>query len=145
MPFQLGWDPTITRVQVAPPVQPAILSPPTAAPVGAVVAKSKATERPTPVYDIQVRAEDGEVRTYRTRRLLSAFKAEGLRGRGTRVWACIEIRDGEEVGEEVVLKDTWRDTTRVPEGVLHTRIRQDAEGKPQTLEALDDLMLPVEL
>lgn len=71
-------------------------------------------------YDIILGSQNSDPRTYRTCGLLFFTGKEllstgeellttsiELHGRMTRVWKAVRVKDGREVGEPVVLKDTW--------------------------------------
>ena len=78
---------------------------------------------------------DGGARVYRTIELLSGGSRE-LRSKGTRVWKAVELVDGKEFGNPVVLKDVWVDIARPQEGettqkVRDTRCFDDQEGGNQ--------------
>lgn len=66
-------------------------------------------------YDVIVRSQDGYARTYRTQGLISYTGTE-LHSRVTRVWKAVRLEDGQEVGDAVVLKDTWVYYERSSEG-----------------------------
>lgn len=84
-------------------------------------------------YIIDVRVEGGAVRQFITTSIISATGAEGILGRGTRVWKAIEKpRDGEQATEEaipVVLKDYWIDDDRTREGVIYHSILKGVKGE----------------
>lgn len=110
---ELGWDPTMEYYPAA--------------------GKMKA------YYIITVigKEETGEVKEvrYRTVKLLSSIGAEGLRGRGTRVWKVRCWKNGKTVGTPVVLKDCWIDSDRMREGDIMTQILLDArKAKDVTLD-----------
>ena len=59
--------------------------------------------------------DDGTVRKYRTKRMISNIGADTLRGRGTRVWEAVELDGNDEeveVATTCVLKDSWVDVDR---------------------------------
>ncbi|KAF7797922.1 hypothetical protein EIP86_009129 [Pleurotus ostreatoroseus] len=66
-------------------------------------------------YDIALFSQDGDLRTYRTCGRLSST-GRALQSRVTRVWKAVRVEDGQEVGEPVVLKDTWVNATGSFEG-----------------------------
>ncbi|KAF7794450.1 hypothetical protein EIP86_005584 [Pleurotus ostreatoroseus] len=84
--------------------------------------------------------EDGTTQTYRTLQLLSNSRTVNLVGRGTRVWKVIQVEDGQEVGEPMVLKDTWSDPERCTEGHLLEKVR--AADRPDELKASMDKLFP---
>ncbi|KAF8576249.1 hypothetical protein K439DRAFT_1664701 [Ramaria rubella] len=92
----LGWDPTIKRVYVAGVEQ----------------------------YDITVHDVAGQA-IFRTTKVLSDFGADGLRGRGTRVFEACRLNDGVPDGTSVAIKDVWVDDDRPKEG----QVRQDIENE----------------
>ena len=71
---------------------------------------------------------------FRTTKVISAYGAEPLRGRGTRVFEAIEIdKDGRSKGSAVVLKDIWIDHDRTREGAILAQIHKDAGEKDKIL------------
>lgn len=71
---------------------------------------------------------------FRTRKLISSYGAEPLRGRGTRVFEAIEIdRNGSLKGSPVVLKDIWIDRDRTREGAILARLHAVANGEDKEL------------
>ncbi|EKM61553.1 uncharacterized protein PHACADRAFT_204721, partial [Phanerochaete carnosa HHB-10118-sp] len=102
--MSLGWDPTIVRV---PP--------------------DECDPQIGCQYDITVhsRLDDGRIKeaVYRTEKLLSHMAADGIYGRGTRVWsACLQTTDGSK-SPLVVIKDYWVDTDLQREGVINHSLR----------------------
>ena len=73
---------------------------------------------------------NGGCQVYRTVELLADGTKE-LRSKGTRVWKAVEVVNGEECGQAVVLKDAWVDTTRPREG--------ETAEKVQSAKRPDDL------
>lgn len=65
---------------------------------------------------------------FKTIKILSNIGAHALRGRGTRVWQVRRWENGEETGDEMVLKDCWVDSDRDCEGDIMTAILADAKG-----------------
>lgn len=94
-------------------------------------------------YDVLLRTNNGEVRTYRTLETLASYPAEKLFGRGTRVWTAIQIKDGEEIGEAVALKDAWVDLKRAQEGTVFERV-QLADRPPEYTQSSEDLFPTVD-
>ena len=87
---ELGWDTSITLYRPRPLIAPNEVQ-----------------------YDIKVRDDaKGTTRTFRTRRLISSIGADALRGRGTRVWEVVELKNGKEGTSKHVLKDAWVDVER---------------------------------
>ena len=86
-------------------------------------------------YDIAIRLEN-TVKTYRTLELLSDSRTVDVMGRGTRVWKVVQVEDGQEVGEPMVLKDTWSDPERCPEGQLLEKVR--AAERPDDMKIYVD-------
>lgn len=85
-----------------------------------------------PHYIVTVRSEEtGEEVDFRAMDVLSDRGAEVLRGRGTRVFKVRRLEGGEEVGDELVLKDCWVDADRASEGKIMADIKRDAAGTPQ--------------
>ncbi|PSR88600.1 hypothetical protein PHLCEN_2v5127 [Hermanssonia centrifuga] len=115
-PHQLGWDPTMK-----------VLADP-----------GQSTQ-----YEIIVRSESGEEKTYRTLDSLSDSSTERLLGRGTRVWKAIRTQDGKDCGEPVALKDAWVDHDRGREGDVFTRLRQSSISAAHTV-VLDKCFLTVQ-
>lgn len=138
-PSQLGFDPTIRRVDV--PVQGK--------------GKSKATSTQPPAedqatdavaqYDIAVRSFDnGKLIWYRTERLVSNIGADPSRGRGTRVWQVRKLgKNRKPVGDIGVLKDCWIDHDRKREGTILAEIRASAQTDAHR-KAFKDYFLTVE-
>ncbi|PSR72489.1 hypothetical protein PHLCEN_2v11640 [Hermanssonia centrifuga] len=73
--------------------------------------------------DITVRSETGEESVFRTIRTISDFRADGLLGKGTRVWEVVHVVDGKMVGPHCVLKDVWIEADRPREGQTLLSIR----------------------
>ena len=113
--FDLGYDPTITRVT-----------------------QSDSSVR----YDIAVRSASGEVHLYRTLSLEGDSGEHFLLGRGTRVWKARRLENGEEVGELVALKDTWVDDHRPREGYIYERMRSSATSA-EDQKALEKIFLGI--
>ncbi|KAJ3555477.1 hypothetical protein NM688_g2556 [Phlebia brevispora] len=93
-PHMLGWDPTMTRIDVDGQVQ----------------------------YDITVHPADSEPVIYRTLEVLFDSGASNALGRGTRVWKAVKIEDGNAVGDPVALKDAWVDGNRRREGDIYFQV-----------------------
>ncbi|KAJ3557299.1 hypothetical protein NM688_g1547 [Phlebia brevispora] len=93
-PDQLGWDPTV------------------------VLANDRRR------YDITVLSDKGEARVYRTLELISCSGAQVLLGRGTRVWKVVQVENGEERGNPMVLKDVWANPRRKREGTILDELRK---------------------
>lgn len=75
-----------------------------------------------PSWDITVRRQGTkECTVYRTKRVISNFAADAIRGRGTRVWEVVQLDEKQnEIDEVLVLKDSWIDADRLREGdILH--------------------------
>ncbi|KAI9062842.1 hypothetical protein FKP32DRAFT_1676757 [Trametes sanguinea] len=107
-----GWDPTIVRVLV--PQQDG---------------------EPIYQYDITVHSvsEDGRIEqvVYRTETLLSQVSADGIMGRGSRVWTAHRVITGTRKKTRlderlVVLKDYWIDSDRKREGNIVNDLRKQA-------------------
>lgn len=90
---QLGWDPTMTLLEDGHN------------------------------FDIRVDGLDGVQHVYRTLQLLSEPGLHNLKGKGTRVWKAVLVEDNKARGEPVVLKDTWAEPGRKPEGYILEEIR----------------------
>ncbi|EED78584.1 predicted protein [Postia placenta Mad-698-R] len=97
-----------------------------------------------PRLDIDVRDQNGTVVRYRTIRWLSDDGANGLRGRGTRVWeVCILSDDGEEGVDRFALKDQYIDAGRQREGMIIEELR-NTETDNATRDIIDRSLLTVE-
>ncbi|OSX62315.1 hypothetical protein POSPLADRAFT_1143236 [Postia placenta MAD-698-R-SB12] len=114
-PQDAGWDPTVKRVP--------------------------GTKGP-PRYDIIVRDKDGKETVYRTTRMISDVGANPIRSRGTRVWEARELRNDEEYGPAVVLRDSWIDADRQNEGDILETFRS-AKTEPDDEELIDQGLLSV--
>jgi len=102
---ELGWDPTVKRLYDG----------------------SRA------FYEIAVRCNvNDEVteRIYRTSQILSDHSADGLRGRGSRVYkAHLLDTDGKETGDPVAIKDVWLDNDHDREGDIMRAIYDDVSAE----------------
>ncbi|KAI6017652.1 hypothetical protein BKA83DRAFT_211114 [Pisolithus microcarpus] len=101
---ELGWDPTIQRVCVGGKIQ----------------------------YDITVCTDEGKNPVYQTTKVISDYRANALRGHGTRVFeARLKSEDGKLVkdAEPVVLKDSWHDCDGDREDRIHEQIFADLRKK----------------
>ncbi|KAF9230900.1 hypothetical protein BU15DRAFT_83049 [Melanogaster broomeanus] len=99
---ELGWDPTIERVLVDGKIQ----------------------------YEIGFYDAEGSPAVYQTVKILSDFGADALRGRGTRVFKAFrkpKPQDTEVARVYVVIKDAWRDSTRMREDEILKNILHDIE------------------
>ena len=73
-------------------------------------------------------------RTFRTKRIISSYGAEPLRGRGTRVFEAIETGpNGVVKGLPVVLKDIWIDHDRTREGAILALLHAEANNEDKRL------------
>ncbi|KAK7433991.1 hypothetical protein VKT23_020455 [Stygiomarasmius scandens] len=118
---QLGWDPTIR------------------------LNEAETAKRPHRVYDI-----DFDGKTYTTEAILAEHSAEGLLGRGTRVWRVKEKGSLNE-SKSFVLKDAWINTNddtaqkgdggtmrgRLSEEQIYDEIKKDIENLPDKEQALE--------
>jgi hypothetical protein len=68
-------------------------------------------------------------RRFRTRKIISSFGAEPLRGWGTRVFEAIEVDENDEKGAPVVLKDIWIDHDRMREGDILAQLYDKADDE----------------
>jgi len=86
-------------------------------------------------FIITVHSNDNKKeRRFRTRKIISSFGAEPLRGRGTRVYEAIEVDErSKEVGDPVVLKDIWIDHDRMREGAILAQLYEDADEEDKKL------------
>ena len=87
-------------------------------------------------FDITVHPHDDRqnLRKFRTRRIISSYGAEPLRGRGSRVFEAVELDgNGEAKGSNVVLKDFWIDSDRMREGDILAAMYEEAEGDDKIL------------
>lgn len=81
-------------------------------------------------YKIDVRTDGGAVRHFITTSIISATGAEGILGRGTRVWKALEqLEDGSISAEPVALKDYWIDDDRLREGEIYRLILEGLKGR----------------
>lgn len=62
---------------------------------------------------------------YRTCRLLSHLPADGILGRGTRVWEAYHLESGPD-SKHVAIKDYWVDNDRKREGAIIKEVRNAA-------------------
>ncbi|KAG7096518.1 hypothetical protein E1B28_003947 [Marasmius oreades] len=86
------------------------------------------------IFDIQVFDQDkndGRPTTYRTVRRIADYSADVLTGRATRVWTVRRVENGEMVGGELALKDTWANDDRPREHVYLNEIRQKLGSDPR--------------
>ncbi|KAF7795020.1 hypothetical protein EIP86_006164 [Pleurotus ostreatoroseus] len=93
-------------------------------------------------YLVTVRTSDGGKMVYRTMSILSDTDRDSLLGRGTRVWEAVKMENGIEVGETVVLKDSWVDVSREREGATDARIRESATDD-EHIAALKIILLTI--
>jgi hypothetical protein len=71
---------------------------------------------------------------YRTTRIISDVGADGLRGRGTRVFEARKLGHRQEVvGEAVAIKDSWVDADRDREGNIRSKLYAEASETDKTL------------
>ncbi|EED78862.1 predicted protein [Postia placenta Mad-698-R] len=96
-----------------------------------------------PRLDIDVQDQDGTVVRYRTIRWLSDEGANGLRGRGTRVWEVCIFDNDEEGDERFALKDQYIDADRQREGMIIEELR-NAKTKKSIRDIIDRSLLTVE-
>ncbi|KAJ3734977.1 hypothetical protein DFJ43DRAFT_1151620 [Lentinula guzmanii] len=94
-----GWDPTIICIDPE-------FSPP--------------DRRKRRVYEIEVRNDTGEVKFYKTVRILADYAADSTVSRATRVWLVEDDK-----GDQYVLKDVWLDMDRLPEHEIRTQLLDD--------------------
>lgn len=89
-------------------------------------------------YDIDVLDATGNIRSFRTYKMLSDFAAESALGRGTRVWEVQELKNGELDGPHCTLKDTWSQVRRTREGEVYSAIHEalGPDEKPHFLTVL---------
>lgn len=115
-PCSVGWDPTISRIESEV--------------AHADIAK-EASEPPCQ-YDIEVhQMVDGNVVTvvYCTLKLLFHVAADGILGRGTRVWSAYPADADPTEDNIVAIKDGWLDVNRTREGNARGRIRKAVEDR----------------
>ncbi|KAJ3899953.1 hypothetical protein F5879DRAFT_460447 [Lentinula edodes] len=98
-----GWDPTIS-----------CLSP-------EFILRDQRKRR---VYKIQVRNDEGQVKSFKTVRILADYAADSTLSRATRVWL---VED--EQGIQYVLKDVWLDMDRLPEHIIRAQMLADVLEK----------------
>jgi hypothetical protein len=78
--------------------------------------------------------DDKSVRRFCTKKIISSFGAEPLRGRGTRVFEAIEIdKHGNERSSAVVMKDIWIDHDRVREDAIVAKLHAQADNENKSL------------
>lgn len=114
----LGWDPTIVRVPL-----------------------NEYDPKLGWQYDITVHERlndnpDGPIQevVYRTEKLISHVAADGIYGRGTRVWtARLKTTDSKE-SPLVVIKDYWVDPNRQREGAINRCLRKEVAAKDKEME-----------
>jgi len=101
---ELGWDPTIQRVFVGGKTQ----------------------------YDISLQSQEGSISVYRTTRVISDFGFEALRGPATRIFEAY-LKPDALAGSlldhpaHVVIKDSWRESSRKREDEIRAEILSDLE------------------
>ncbi|KAF9236609.1 hypothetical protein BU15DRAFT_76812 [Melanogaster broomeanus] len=81
-------------------------------------------------YEIGFYDAEGSPAVYQTVKILSDFRADALRGRGTRVFKAFrkpKPQDTEAARVYVVIKDAWRDSTRMCEDEILKNILHDIE------------------
>ncbi|KAF8585410.1 hypothetical protein K439DRAFT_1047266 [Ramaria rubella] len=100
----LGWDPTVERIYVDGTAQYQFT-----------------------VHD--VKGDNHGETIFRTTRVLAGFSADGLRGRGTRVFEAFRL-DGDTMDDTpVVIKDSWVDVDRAKEGDIRSEFESEVEGE----------------
>ncbi|KAF9810535.1 hypothetical protein IEO21_06858 [Rhodonia placenta] len=118
----VGWDPTIIYVIQKDKGRRGMKS------KKSVADEIELAEDNSPRVDIFVRDKDGKESWYRTNKLISDFGADGLRGRGTRVWKAKKLVVDESTGEkkeegpDVVIKVSYIDDDRQREGSILAQI-----------------------
>ncbi|KAK7433983.1 hypothetical protein VKT23_020447 [Stygiomarasmius scandens] len=110
---QLGWDPSIR------------------------LNEEESSKQRSRIYDIDF---DGE--TYTTQTIITDHSAEGLLGRGTRVWRVKKkegtANEGNDSKRSFVLKDAWINTDgRLSEEQIYRQIKEDVESLPDKDSALE--------
>lgn len=96
---------------------------------------------PDPTRGVQYDIRVGD-KVYRTQRLISSIGAESMRGRGTRVWEVKEVdAKGHEVGDPMILKDSWGGKSRPREFDISTAIRNTSTPHPMLKTLLDNHLL----
>ncbi|KAF9802212.1 hypothetical protein IEO21_09942 [Rhodonia placenta] len=96
-----------------------------------------------PRLDIDVQDQNGTVVRYRTIRWLSDDGANGLRGKGTRVWEVCILNNDEEGADRFALKDQYIDADRQREGMIIEQLR-NANADKQTKDSIHQSILTVE-
>lgn len=77
-------------------------------------------------YIITVQTDDGRTLEYQTTRVISDSGADGITGRGTRVFEVrLKNPDGKPDAESLVLKDSWRNCNRDREDKILDKIFSD--------------------
>lgn len=73
-----------------------------------------------------MQTDGGRTLEYQTTRVISDFGADGVMGRGTRVFEVrLKSPDGKLDAESFVLKDSWRNCNRDREGKILEKIFSD--------------------
>ncbi|KAF9264973.1 hypothetical protein L218DRAFT_899195 [Marasmius fiardii PR-910] len=84
------------------------------------------------IFHIQVfdqgRDNEAQPMIFRTIQRITDYTADVLTGRATRVWKVRKVVDGEMVGEDLVLKDTWINDDRQEEHLVLNDIRGQLEA-----------------
>lgn len=94
------------------------------------------------MYDIIVR-DDGKDVVYRTKKLLNDVGARCIRGRGTRVWEAVKLKNGAEDGDLVALKDSWVDANRQREFEILKKLK-NADASTDFQKAIVDILLTID-
>ncbi|GJE89550.1 hypothetical protein PsYK624_056530 [Phanerochaete sordida] len=118
-PSGLGWDPTIRRIET--PVDPA--------------------EGRECQYEITVHnTVAGQPIRYRTLDILFHAAADGILGRGTRVWSAYRVGTQASPSNTVAVKDCWVESDGMREGHIMHKIREAVEKDedPDSLQVLED-------
>lgn len=90
-------------------------------------------------YDIDMHLADGS-KTFRTRRLLS--QKSTVWGNGTCIWEVIQVEDGRETGEPMILKDVWVYHELDSEGQVAEELFAAERSEPLK-PTLDKMLIPV--
>lgn len=87
------------------------------------------------IFTVHSHHDHSNKKRFRTTEIISSSGAEPLRGRGTRVFAAIEIDEiGDDKNEKiVVLKDTWIDKDRMREGDILAQLSKEANDADRAL------------
>lgn len=115
---ELGWDTSTERLEPAKPKKnkKSKGKKPDAGKVEMEADPDTPAELERPRYILNVRVDEQVTRRFITISPISILAADGILGRGTRVWKARELVDGKESEEHFAIKDYWIDEDREREG-----------------------------